>query len=55
MDAAENVATTLANALMAGGVFRIVAECDNGEKQRWLQMFQPFVDFYNNLDRITGY
>jgi hypothetical protein len=38
-----------------GKVFGIVGKCDNKEKERWLEMFHPFVLFHNNLEGITGY
>jgi hypothetical protein len=55
IDDAEDKAKELGEALKSGDVFKIVALCDNKEKQRWLDIFKPFVDFYNNLNWITGY
>jgi hypothetical protein len=55
MDAAEDAAATLGDALKSGDLYRIVAKCDNKEKQRWLAMFKPFVNFHSDLDRVTGY
>ena len=55
LDSVEDKALELADAIKSGGVFKIAAELDNKEKRRWIAMFEPFVMFYNNLDRLTGY
>jgi hypothetical protein len=55
MDAAEEAIEAANESVKSGGVFKIVAKCDNKEKQRWVKMLEPFVTLYNNLDRITGY
>jgi hypothetical protein len=36
-------------------VINIVLQCGNREKQRWVKMFEPFVTFYNRVDRSIGY
>jgi hypothetical protein len=51
MDTAEEKATELVAAI--GGLYNIVAKCDNQEKQRWLSFLQPVVDFRDMLSRVT--
>jgi hypothetical protein len=55
LDSVEDKARELADEIKTGGVFKIAAKLDNKEKLRWIAMFEPFVMFYNNLDRQTGY
>jgi hypothetical protein len=55
MDEAETKAMELSDSIRSGDVFKLVAKCDNGEKSRWLKIFEPFVTFYNTLERVTGY
>jgi lysyl-tRNA synthetase class I len=55
LDSTEDKARELADEIKSGGLFKIAAKLDNTEKLRWIAMFEPFVMFYNNLDRLTGY
>lgn len=36
-------------------LFPIVGKLDNAAKKRWLKLAEPFVTFYNAVDKITGY
>jgi hypothetical protein len=55
MDSVEDGLVALAKEIKETGVFKIVAQCDKGEKKRWLDLLLPLATFYNDLDRITGY
>jgi hypothetical protein len=55
LDIAEEAISEANKAVKEGGVSKILFQVDNKEKHRWLKMLEPFVTFYNNLDRVTGY
>jgi len=40
---------------LIGKMLPIVGRLTTKDKKRWLEMAEPFVTFYNALDRITGY
>jgi hypothetical protein len=53
LDVAEEAVAEAASALKSA--FKIIAKCDNKEKNRWLDLVEPILLFSNNLYKITGY
>lgn len=48
------IATEEASKLISK-LFPIVGRLSNTEKKRWIKITEPFVTFYNAVDRVTGY
>jgi hypothetical protein len=55
LDEAEEALSAAAQSIKEGKIFQIVAKLDNKEKKRWAEMAMPIVNFYNSVDRVTGY
>jgi len=55
LDQAEEALSVARDAIKSAKLYLIVGRLDNKEKKRWLEMALPIVDFYNAVDRVTGY
>ncbi len=55
LDGCEEALTFAAEMIKSNKLFQLVGKLDNKEKKRWVAMAQPIVDFYNAVDRVTGY
>lgn len=55
MDSAEEAIVALAEQIKESKLFTIVGKMDYKEKQRWCDMVEPIVVFYNAVDRVKGY
>jgi len=55
LDQVEEAIKGAAAAVRSAKLQQLVAKLDNKEKQRWLDLTQPIVSFYNSLEKVTGY
>jgi hypothetical protein len=55
LDAAEDALNQAASQVTSLKMHKLVFKLDNTEKQRWLAFTEPIVDFYNAVERVTGY
>lgn len=55
LDAAEEALSAAQDAVKSTKLWQLVSKLDNKEKKRWLEMARPVVDFFNAVDRVTGY
>ena len=55
LDEAEDKLNDAASAVKSAKFHMLVSKLDNKEKQRWLAFTEPIVDFYNAIERVTGY
>jgi hypothetical protein len=55
LDEAEEAIEKAADSVKSAKLYQIVGRLDNKEKKRWLELTQPLVDFFNAVDRVTGY
>jgi hypothetical protein len=54
LDEAE-IALEESSKMIKAGMYQLVSKLDNKEKLRWLKLTEPFVTFYNLVDKYRGY